>query len=253
MEDVVVFTALGWERRAVMAGLSAPEPAELPGSWRGRLGDGGSCLVVQTGIGPERAHRAAVAAPPARLFLACGCAGALVGWLRAGDLVAADSVVALGEGGRPASHLPAPGGRLAAWAASRGLRVHVGAVASSPVVLATAEAKAAAGADGALVVEMESGAVASVASARGIPFLGLRVVLDLAGQVLALPADVIDQASGELRPARALASLAPPWRWPRAGRLARQSRVAERRLRAFLGVFFAAGGATALATPASVH
>src|SRR5439155_142896 len=84
-----------------------------------RLADGASCLVVQTGIGPARAAAAAAAAPPAGAFLACGCAGALVDWLVAGDLVAAESVVALGADGRPDERLPGVGAGLAAWAAGR--------------------------------------------------------------------------------------------------------------------------------------
>jgi len=80
MFDIAIFTALGWERRAVTEALRAVEPAGPPRTWRGRLADGASCLVVQTGIGPARAAAAAAAAPPAGAFLACGCAGALVAW-----------------------------------------------------------------------------------------------------------------------------------------------------------------------------
>src|SRR2546422_308000 len=181
MFDVAIFTALGWERRAVTEALPAVEPAGRPPTrrgrlahgapclgvqdglgpapappagrprpWRGRLADGASCLVVQTGIGPARAAAAAGAAPPAGAFLACGCAGALVDWLVAGDLVAAESVVALGADGRPDERLPGVGAGLAAWATGRGFRVHAGALVASPVVLGTAAAKAALGATGAL-------------------------------------------------------------------------------------------------------
>src|SRR5207249_2987374 len=80
--------------------LRTLEPSGPSGAWRGRLADGASCLVVQTGIGPARAAAAAAAAPPAGAFLACGCAGALVGWLVAGDLVTAESVIALEAAGR---------------------------------------------------------------------------------------------------------------------------------------------------------
>src|SRR5438874_2485004 len=86
MFDVAIFTALGWERRAVTGALRSAETSGPSGAWRGRLADGASCLVVQTGIGRARAAAAAAAAPPAGAFLACGCAGALVGWLAAGEL-----------------------------------------------------------------------------------------------------------------------------------------------------------------------
>src|SRR5439155_127960 len=131
MFDVAIFTALGWERRAVTEALRAVEPAGPPRTWRGRLADGASCLVVQTGIGPARA--------------------------------------------------------------------------------------------------------AAAARARGVPFAALRAVLDAAGEALPAGGDVIDEASGEVRAARALAAIAlRPRLWPVAGRLARQQRVAARRLAAIM-------------------
>lgn len=242
MLELAIFTALDWERRAVVPGLVGVDANPTLRTWRGRLGDGGSCLLVQTGVGVERAHTAAVNVPPARAFLACGCAGALVGWLRAGELVAGDAVTALDAAGRVVEHLPATGAALAAWAAVRGFRVHRGVVASSPSVLGTARAKADAAADGALVVEMESAAIAAEARARGIPFVALRVVLDGATDELGPLVGAVDPATGELRPGRALAALGPrPWLWPTAGRLARQTRLAERRLRTVMTAVLAAG------------
>src|SRR2546428_14157646 len=82
MFDVAIFPALGWERRAVTEALRAVEPAGRPRTWRGRLADGASCLVVQTGIGPARAAAAAAATPPAGAFLPPRCAGGPVAWLR---------------------------------------------------------------------------------------------------------------------------------------------------------------------------
>src|SRR5438876_9592980 len=157
MFDVTIFTALGWERRAVTGAVRSAEPSGLSGAWRGRLSDGASCLVVQPGSGRARAAAAAAAAPPAGAFLACGCAGALVGWLAAGDLVTAESVIALDSDGRAGERLPAAGAGLATWAAGRGFRVHAGGLVASPVVLRTAEAKAPLRAPGALAVQMESG------------------------------------------------------------------------------------------------
>src|SRR5439155_912101 len=126
----------------------------------------------------------------------------------AGGLVAAESGMALGADGRPDECLPGVGAGLAAWAAGRGFRVHAGPLVASPVVLDTAAAKAALGATGALAVEMESGALAAAARARGVPFAALRAVLDAAGEALPAGADVIDDASGEVRAARALAAIA---------------------------------------------
>ena len=82
---------------------------------------------------------------------------------------------------------------------------------------------------------MESAAVAAVAAARGVPFIGLRVVLDEAAQDLGFTTEFVDPATGEPHLGRAVATLAPrPWLWRRTLRLARQQRIAERRLAAFL-------------------
>jgi hypothetical protein len=149
-------------------------------------------------------------------------------------------------GGRPREELPARGDALATWAAGRGIRIHLGRIASSPVLLGTAEARTAGAETGALIIEMENGAHAAEARARAVPFVGLRVVLDLVGQTLP-PLDMVDEATGEVRARRAVVGLARrPWLWPAVGRLALQARVADRRLRAVMAAL-RAGGIEALA------
>src|SRR4029077_11113165 len=139
-----------------------------PNRWTARLGGGtGTCVIAQTGPGQERARAAARAMPPARIFMSCGCAGALVDWLRPGDLVAATSIVPIGRaGGGVSEPLPADPS-VAGWAATRGFRVHTGPVASSETVLETARAKADAGSSGALGGEMGGAAGAGRARAPG--------------------------------------------------------------------------------------
>src|SRR5262245_21134062 len=100
MPEITIFTALGWERRALVSALHGVRPGEAPRTWTGHLGDGTECLVLQTGMGPERAASAAARAPRSRLFLGCGCAGGLAPWLEAGDVVAADAVSVFDAGGR---------------------------------------------------------------------------------------------------------------------------------------------------------
>jgi adenosylhomocysteine nucleosidase len=247
MDDVTIFAALGWERRVVTAALA--EVNDVAGvGWRGRSGDGAQCLVMQTGVGPERAARAAADAPASRLFLAPGCAGALVPWLRAGDVVAAG---AIGDAGGGPSRPLASGETLAAAAARHGLRVLVGCVVSSPSVLGTAADKAAAGAGGALVVDMESAALARGALARGIPFAAVRVVLDHADDALPALPGVLDEATGEVRTAAAWRALLRPRAWPVLARLARRQRLAARALGRVMAVLLADGvGALAAAVPA---
>ena len=246
MVDVVVFTALAWERRCALAGIGSVEPAG-PHQWTGTGSGGRSVLVVQTGIGVARARTAAAAVPAAGAFVSAGCAGALVPWLRAGDVVVADRIVDPGG----AAPIPAAGDGVVAWAAVHGFRVHMGPIVSSPSVLATALAKEAAAADGALVVEMESAGLATEARARGIPFVGVRVVLD--GAHDAVPALAgLDPATGDVHVGRVLAAIAvrPPL-WFLAARLARQTRLAERSLRGFMRAFLATGPTGALLAPAA--
>jgi len=250
--DLVVFAALAWEAAAARAALRALAPGPWPRTWRGRLGDGGSCLVVQTGIGPQRAAAAAAAVPPAHAFLAFGCAGALVPDLRAGDLVVATEVLALDAAASCAQRLPAAGTALAAWAAAAGLSARLGPMASSAVVLADPAAKARAARSGALVVEMEALALAAAAGARGVPFASLRVVLDEVGEAVPDLGPALDEATGEVRPWRAALALATrPWSWPAVVRLARRQRVADARLRAAAARLFAAGARLLAEAPAA--
>ena len=243
MLDLAIFAALPWERRTALGGLWGVEAGDTPRTWRGRLGDGAACLVVETGMGPARARAAAEAAPEAARFLAFGCAGGLVPGLAPGDLVAADALIVLDAAGRPGERLSADAAPLAAWTGPRGVAITVGAVATSPVVLATPAEKAAAAACGAVAVDMESAAVAAVARARGIPCTALRAIVDAAADDLALGGELIDPATGRIRVARAVARLAPrPWLWPRAAELARRRQVCERALAAVATLALGAGG-----------
>ncbi len=228
--DVAAFTALGWETRAVLAALADVRPAGPPRRWHGRLGDGCGCLVVQTGIGLERAAAAARTAPEGAAFAAFGCGGGLVPWLRTGDVVLATAVVRLDTACRPASSLPA------VTASPDDLGTHAGPIASTPGVLGTAAEKTAAAGCGALLVDMESWALACEAERRGVPFVAARVVLDVAGDEVPALAGAIDVETGELDRWRAAVALLPrPWTWPAISRLARQQFDAERRLAEVVG------------------
>src|SRR5215831_12077511 len=120
MEDVVVFAALGWEARAALDALQGVEPLG-PRRWRGYLGDGAAVRVLQTGVGLDRAERAAAEAPAAGSYLSAGCAGALTGGLHAGDLVLADRIVALDPRGRALAEVALDPRPFASFAAARGI------------------------------------------------------------------------------------------------------------------------------------
>jgi nucleoside phosphorylase len=242
MEDVVVFAALGWEARAALDALQGVEPVGLR-AWRGYLGDGAAVRVLQTGVGFERARRVAADVGIAGLFLSCGCAGALVPGMGAGDLVIGDRIVELDAVGQVRCEVAVAPGGLAAWSAVRGIAVRMGALASSPVVLASQQAKREAAAYGALAVEMESAVVAAVARDRGVRCAVVKVVLDEVTDEVGFPAgDLVDPETGEIDVRRGVTALAvrPQW-WPRAMRLARLQRLAERRLRDYVAVLFSAG------------
>ncbi len=241
--DIAVFPALGWEARAVLDGLAHVEPGDRPRTWRGFLGDGGACYVAQTGIGPTQAATAVAAAPEARLALSVGCAGGLVHGLVPGDLIAATEVVRLDRTGRVDERFPAVTRPLAAWATGRGFVVQAGPVATSTVVLSRPEQKRALAASGALVVEMESAAIAEEARRRSTPFAAVRVVLDGAADALPVGDGIVDTRTGDIRPLRAAMVLgARPWRWPAIARIARQQRQADRRLRQLLAMLLGGGG-----------
>jgi adenosylhomocysteine nucleosidase len=242
MEDVVAFAALAWEARAVLDALQGVEPVG-PRVWRGYLGDGAPVRVLQIGVGLDRAERAAADAAGAGLYLSCGCAGGLAPGLRAGDLVIADRILVLDRGGRTEREVATDAEPLAAWSAARGMCARVGTVASSPVVLASRDGKRDAATYGAIAVDMESAAVATVARERGVRCVAVKVVLDEAGEDVGFPGgDVVDPATGEIDVRRGVTALAlrPQW-WARAIRLARQQRIAERRLRAYLAALCSAG------------
>jgi nucleoside phosphorylase len=239
---VVVFAALAWEARAALDALQGVEPLG-PRRWRGFLGDGVAVRVLQIGVGLDRAERRAAEAADAGLYLSAGCAGALDPGLRAGDVVIADRILPLDAAGRAAADVRVDPEALAAWSSARGFGVTVGAIASSPVLLHSPAAKREAARHGALVVEMESAAVAAAARARGIPCAVVKVVLDEARDGVGFPGgEVVDPETGEIDVGRGVAALAlrPQW-WPRAVRLARRQRVCERRLRQYLAVLFSAG------------
>ncbi len=148
---------------------------------------------------------AALAAEGADALLSVGYAGGLAPGIRAGDLILADAIV-----GRDGERI-ATDEDWRAWLS--GLHGRTGAIAESDAVVATVEAKRAIhGRTGALAVDMESGATARAALARGLPFLAIRVVLDPWNR--ALPAAALAGVGdrGETRMAPLLATLARrPW------------------------------------------
>lgn len=106
-------------------------------------------------------------------------------------------------------------------------------LAASDTLLATVEAKRALHrATRAVAADMESGAAARFAVARGIPFAALRVIADGPEDVLPHAASVGLRPDGSPAPLRVLAALARrPWELPALIRLAKASASAHEALR----------------------
>jgi 4-hydroxy-3-methylbut-2-enyl diphosphate reductase len=149
------------------------------------LGDPVGTSTLRTGMGPDRARIAAARAlahSAEALAVAGVCAG-IDPQLRAGDVLCATELI--GEAG---DRIAVPGSSLLAAALRRrGLRVHVGPLASADHVLTPSERRQLP--VGALAVDMESAWLA--AGARGRPLAVVRVVADAAERRLADPRIVV--------------------------------------------------------------
>lgn len=225
---LAVFFALPQESRDFVARIGARQSLETPDGplLCCRLG-GKEIAVFHTGMGEAcaraRLGKLADSGLAARFecVVAAGFAGGLDASLRAGSLV-----------------LDGPRGPLfsRAWMLL-GKRVRTGAIATSPSVLETPEAKERfARETGALAVEMEHAAVADFAREQGVPLIALRAVTDSLDEALPVPGAVwFDLTSQRPRPVALLAwLLARPWRWMAFARFLRNVSRARRALTAGL-------------------
>jgi 4-hydroxy-3-methylbut-2-enyl diphosphate reductase len=158
--------------------------------------------IVQTGVGPRRARRAAsaLASVDAAGVAVAGFAGGLAPELEAGDVVVATELRSR-DGAVVAEY---PGAAIiAGMLQRRGVRAHLGPIVSvrSPVV-GTGRA-ALRESSGALVADMESAWLAPAAAGR--PSVVVRTVLDTAEHELWNP---VATATGFARASRALCSAA---------------------------------------------
>lgn len=157
--------------------------------------------------------------------LSFGIAGGLAPNAAAGDVIVATALRSLTES------FPAD----PAWRAALIRRTSAASaiLAASETLLTSAEAKRTLhNATRAAAADMESGAAARFARARGIPFAALRAVADGPAEVLPRAAAVGIRPDGSPAPLRVLVSLARrPWELPSLIRLARASAVAHEALR----------------------
>lgn len=179
--------------------------------------------VVISGGDPERL--AALWPQDASAVLSFGIAGGLAAGMETGTVLLASAIWEEG------AVLPVD----AAWQAALAARMHArsGVIAASATLLDSPAAKAALHArSGALAVDMESGAAARFALARGLPFAALRAVADGPGDALPQAASVGLHPDGSPAPWRVLAALLHrPGELPALLRLARASGRAHAALR----------------------
>jgi nucleoside phosphorylase len=136
------------------------------------------------------------------MIVATGVAGALSAGLMPGDLILADRLLLQDDDISPARRVDSirsadleDASRALARA---GLHYSVGAMLTHHRVISVAEKRLAKDRTGAIAVDMETAAIASVASARDLPFISIRAILDeLDDEVPG--ADVLD-ADGRVRP-----------------------------------------------------
>lgn len=146
------------------------ELVELPGGHR----------LIVSGTGPAHAQNAAAQLLEHKVdaLVSWGCAAALAPSLNAGDLVLPDHVLAP-DGNRHAV-CPAWHERVRKTLAPAS-RISTGPLLGNPEIVASAaEKRQLHVTKGAVAVDMESAAVASVATTYGLPFLAIRAIADSA-------------------------------------------------------------------------
>lgn len=189
IEMIAIVAALDWEMDAF---------ASCPAG-KGRL------LFETTGPGPAAAADGArrAVAFGAKCLVSWGAAGALRHG-EPGDIVLAERVIddSLREIATDASLT-----ETLARALEPVAPIHRGTLVSAPdPVTSVAGKRALAEASGAIAVDMESAAIADVASASGLPFVVVRVIVDRSDR--AVPAAAIAGMDGSrTRPGRVLAGL----------------------------------------------
>lgn len=174
----------------------------------------GECLaltdtltVAYSGAGCKNAQTAAEAlvALGATRLISWGCAGALSDRLQPGALVLADQLIAA-DGGQPpvdSAWLTVVSSHLAASP-----KLHIGSIAESHTLVASQQEKQQLHTQShALAVDMESVAIARVASQHQLPFLAIRAIADPANMDLSPAISYALNPQGDVVLAKLLAYL----------------------------------------------
>jgi adenosylhomocysteine nucleosidase len=214
-------TACAYETALVRHALRLQRRVTTPGGqlWQGRL-YGQEVAVLRSGMGPERATRAAswlVQHFSLHSLLSVGFAGGLQEGLGTGAALVPQQIrcwpVPAAAMAPPGDRVLAPDARLAHLAAlaaqQAALPLHYGTLLSVATVLPEAAAKAELGQrSGAMAVDMESFSLAHIASAHALPFMVLRTIFDACHDPLSFPVQQLTTVDGVVPPGRVLGYLA---------------------------------------------
>jgi adenosylhomocysteine nucleosidase len=139
--------------------------------------------LLRGGVGPISAARAAEqllkATPPPTVLCSSGFCGGLCDGVDVGDVIVADCIIAPDASvARTIVDAQLVAAMRAALSEAK-IRFHVGGIAGSASAVTGCDAKRALGQScKAVAVDMETAAVARVASAAGVPVIALRVISD---------------------------------------------------------------------------
>jgi len=224
---IVIITAMPVESKAVM-GRAKPRKTSLPGGRKrycARIG-GHDIVLVEAGMGMFNADWAATAltgeAPD--LMLSAGFGGAVLDGLVVGDVVLAEQVMRWSDSGLEEVAVEFHGSRFDTDRPliRRGVYITCNMILNKHALSHLLPANAVNP-----VVEMESAAVAMVATTHNIPFLGLRAISDPWDEELAFSVSEFCGDDMRIRPIKVLTTvLKQPSIIPQLIRLARNSRIA---------------------------
>jgi adenosylhomocysteine nucleosidase len=213
MSRVAIVAALEREVRSLVKEWQVSEK-ESEGR-RYRFFEKDDLVVVCGGIGPAAARRAAeamIALYTPSVIYSAGFAGALDAGLKVADIL------------RPLRLVNASDGSSLALDHGQGVLVSFGSIASPAQKASLRDSF------GAQAVDMEAGAVARAAEARGVGFAVVKVISDEFDFDFPSMERFVDPDGRFLEGRFARFAALRPWLWPRVAKLARNSRRASRAL-----------------------
>lgn len=237
LKRIAIFAATVWEMKAVQAAF---------GMGASRLIDGMQIYVsanreywlVQTGVGPEKAGRAAArlfAHQPFSLAVSTGFACALIGAEIGALLIGRDVVMAGGKGDDGLPVIEVPGGErdvVLGLIGSGSCAGHVGRfISTDRIVTSATEKRRFAQTTAAIGLDMESAALAVEARQAQVPFVIVRTVSDLLDEELPLDFNLFLRPTGWVKGVASL--IANPSSVAGLCRLRRQSQTAAQNLTMF--------------------